>query len=79
LITTPDLGEHIGGAILFEETLYQSSADGTSFVDALNANGIYPGIKVDKVSVNVILFSAYVQRGTNLFASIFAPGPQATC
>merc|ERR1711966_172874 len=48
LITTPDLGEHIGGAILFEETLYQSCADGTSFVDALNAQGIYPGIKVDK-------------------------------
>ena len=50
LITTPNLGEHIGGAILFEETLYQSCADGTSFVDALNAQGIYPGIKVDKVS-----------------------------
>ena len=48
LITTPDLGEHIGGAILFEETLYQSCADGTSFVDALKAQGIYPGIKVDK-------------------------------
>ena len=28
LITTPNLGEHIGGAILFEETLYQSTADG---------------------------------------------------
>ena len=40
LITTPDLGEHIGGAILFEETLYQSCADGTSFVDALKAQGI---------------------------------------
>jgi|AntAceMinimDraft_5_1070358.scaffolds.fasta_scaffold18877_3 hypothetical protein len=50
LITAPNLGEHIGGAILFEETLYQSCADGTSFVDALKAQGIYPGIKVDKVS-----------------------------
>ena len=50
LITTPNLGEHIGGAILFEETLYQSCADGTTFVDALKAQGIYPGIKVDKVS-----------------------------
>lgn len=50
LITTPNLGDHIGGAILFEETLYQSCSDGTSFVDALNAQGIYPGIKVDKVS-----------------------------
>ena len=53
LITTPALGEHICGAILFEETLYQSCADGTSFVDALNANGIYPGIKVDKVSRSI--------------------------
>jgi len=45
LITTPNLGEHIGGAILFEETLYQSTADGTPFVDALRKQGIYPGIK----------------------------------
>lgn len=41
------LGEYISGAILFEETLYQKCADGTSFVDALNANNIVPGIKVD--------------------------------
>uniref|UniRef100_A0A7R9Y7Y7 Fructose-bisphosphate aldolase n=2 Tax=Viridiplantae TaxID=33090 RepID=A0A7R9Y7Y7_9VIRI len=47
LITTQGLGEYISGAILFEETLYQSCADGTSFVDALNANNIVPGIKVD--------------------------------
>ena len=48
LITTPNLGEHIGGAILFEETLYQKCKDGTSFVDALKKQGVYPGIKVDK-------------------------------
>jgi len=48
LVTTPDLGEHIGGAILFEETLYQSTADGTPFVEVLRNQGIYPGIKVDK-------------------------------
>ena len=45
LITTPNLGEHIGGAILFEETLYQSTANGTPFVDALRKQGLYPGIK----------------------------------
>jgi fructose-bisphosphate aldolase class I len=28
--------------------LYQSTADGTPFVDALRKQGIYPGIKVDK-------------------------------
>ncbi|CAL50214.1 Fructose-bisphosphate aldolase, class-I [Ostreococcus tauri] len=48
LITTKGLGEYVGGAILFEETLYQSCKDGTTFVDALRAQGIYPGIKVDK-------------------------------
>jgi len=48
LITTPNLGEYIGGAILFEETLYQSCKDGTPFVDVLKSQGVYPGIKVDK-------------------------------
>merc|ERR1711968_373506 len=36
------------GAILFEETLYQSGSTGTPFVDTLNSQGIIPGIKVDK-------------------------------
>ena len=62
LITTPGLGEHIGGAILFEETLYQSCADGTSFVDALKAQGVYPGIKVDKVSVRECRLSREQRR-----------------
>jgi fructose-bisphosphate aldolase class I len=48
LLATPGLGEYISGAILFEETLYQSCQDGTSFVDKLNQQGIVPGIKVDK-------------------------------
>lgn len=47
LFTTPDLGKYISGAILFEETLYQSSTEGTPFVKLLNDNGIIPGIKVD--------------------------------
>merc|ERR1711871_1814150 len=48
LLSTPGLGEYIGGAILFEETLYQSGSTGTPFVDTLNSQGIIPGIKVDK-------------------------------
>jgi fructose-bisphosphate aldolase class I len=48
LINTPGLGEYISGAILFEETLYQNTTDGRSMVDCLNAQGIMPGIKVDK-------------------------------
>ena len=43
LISTPGLGEFISGAILFEETLYQSDRKGTSFVDLLNKQNIVPG------------------------------------
>jgi len=48
LFTTPDLGKYISGAILFEETLYQKSKDGTPFVDILKKQNVIPGIKVDK-------------------------------
>lgn len=47
MFTTEGLGDYVSGAILFEETLYQDSSDGTPFVDVLNKNGIIPGIKVD--------------------------------
>nr|CAB3472475.1 unnamed protein product [Digitaria exilis] len=48
LLTTAGLGEYISGAILFEETLYQSTTDGKKFVDCLKDQNIMPGIKVDK-------------------------------
>ncbi|MEW6159122.1 MAG: class I fructose-bisphosphate aldolase [Verrucomicrobiota bacterium] len=48
LFTTPRLGECISGVILFDETLRQSSADGTPFVEVLKRQGILPGIKVDR-------------------------------
>jgi len=47
LYTAPGLGEYISGAIMFEETLYQSTHDGVQFVDVLKKQGIVPGIKVD--------------------------------
>jgi len=47
LVSSPDLGEHIGGAILFDETLRDQTIDGKSFVEALREQGIVPGIKVD--------------------------------
>ncbi len=47
LFTTKGVGDHISGVILFDETLRQKSADGTSFVDLLNKQGVLPGIKVD--------------------------------
>lgn len=49
LVSAPGLGQYISGAILFEETLYQSTVDGKKIVDVLLEQGIVPGIKVDKV------------------------------
>ena len=48
LFTTPGASEFISGVILFDETLRQSSADGTPFAELLSNQGIVPGIKVDK-------------------------------
>ena len=48
LLTTPKLGEYISGAILFDETLRQSTKDGVPFTKIMNDAGIIPGIKVDK-------------------------------
>jgi fructose-bisphosphate aldolase class I len=47
LYSAPGLGQYISGAIMFEETLYQSSSEGVQFVDILKSQGILPGIKVD--------------------------------
>jgi hypothetical protein len=47
LYTAPGLGQYISGCIMFDETLYQSTADGTPFVKVLNDQGIVAGIKVD--------------------------------
>jgi len=54
LISAPGLGQYISGAILFEETLYQSTKSGTKFVDVMNKAGIVPGIKVDKGLVPLV-------------------------
>jgi fructose-bisphosphate aldolase class I len=48
LFTAPGLGKFISGVILFDETIRQKTADGESFVAALERQGIFPGIKVDK-------------------------------
>ena len=47
IVTTPGLGESIGGAILYDETIRQKTKDGTPFVKVLIEAGITPGIKVD--------------------------------
>jgi fructose-bisphosphate aldolase, class I len=48
LFTAPGVENYISGVILFEETLYQKTADGKPFVELLNEKGIIAGIKVDK-------------------------------
>jgi fructose-bisphosphate aldolase, class I len=48
LFTTEGAEEFISGVILFDETIRQSSADGTPFPKLLESKGIIPGIKVDK-------------------------------
>jgi fructose-bisphosphate aldolase class I len=47
IVSTPGLGESIGGAILYDETIRQQKDDGTPFVRILTEAGIIPGIKVD--------------------------------
>lgn len=47
IVTTPRLGEAISGAILFDETIRQATADGVPFVKVLGDAGIVPGVKVD--------------------------------
>ena len=47
IVTAPGLGESIGGAILFDETIRQTTRAGAPFAKALADAGIIPGIKVD--------------------------------
>ncbi len=56
LFSAPGLGQTISGVILYDETLRQSSADGTRFVDLLTRNDILPGIKVDAGAKDMPLF-----------------------
>src|SRR2546425_723056 len=49
LLFTPEgAEEYISGVILFDETIRQSTTDGTPFPKLLESKGIIPGIKVDK-------------------------------
>jgi fructose-bisphosphate aldolase, class I len=47
LFTAEGAEEFISGVILYDETIRQSSADGTPFPRLLESKGIVPGIKVD--------------------------------
>jgi len=47
LFTTEGAEEFISGVIFFDETIRQSTSDGTPFPKLLESKGIIPGIKVD--------------------------------
>ena len=55
LITTPGIGEHISGMILFDETIRQATAAGVPFPRVLQDAGIIPGIKVDQGAKDMAL------------------------
>src|SRR5512141_803515 len=48
LLTTPGLGEHIAGALLYDEAPLQRTRDGVPSATVMAKAGIIPGIKVDK-------------------------------
>jgi len=56
IVTTPGLGESIGGAILFDETIRQQKKDGTTFLKVLVDSGVVPGIKVAESAKNLAGF-----------------------
>src|SRR3978361_80925 len=53
IVTTPNFGNVISGAILFDETIYQKTTEGILFIDVLKKAGIVPGIKVDEGAVDM--------------------------
>ena len=53
IVTTPGLGEFIGGAILYDETIRQKTDAGTPFLQVLDDASIIPGIKVDTGTISL--------------------------
>lgn len=55
LLGADGLGNFISGAILYDETLRQSTSDGTRFTELMKNQRIMPGIKVDTGAKNLAL------------------------
>ncbi len=53
ILTAPNLSNYISGAILYDETIRQSTKSGVSFVKVMQEAGIIPGIKVDTGAKNL--------------------------
>lgn len=62
LFTASDeCSKYLSGVIMFHETFYQKTDDGTPFVQVLKKKGILPGIKVD---MGVIPMAGTIGEGT---------------
>src|ERR671932_123504 len=57
LFTTGGIGEYLSGVILFDETIRQESSDGTPLPQVLERQGVVPGFKVDRSTVDLPLAS----------------------
>ncbi len=55
LFTAPGIAEHLGGVILYDETIRQNAADGRPLREVLASQGIVPGIKVDTGAMELAL------------------------
>jgi fructose-bisphosphate aldolase class I len=53
LFTTTGASEYVSGVILFDETIRQAASDGRQLAKILEAEGVIPGIKVDKGAVRL--------------------------
>lgn len=53
IITTPNLNHFISGLILCDETIRQSKANGTPFLELISESGMMIGIKVDTGAKNM--------------------------
>ena len=51
--TTPGIEKFVSGIILYDETVYQKSNDGIAFPQLLLNKGIFPGIKVDRKTIEI--------------------------
>jgi fructose-bisphosphate aldolase class I len=56
MFTADGIERYIGGVILFDETLRQSTRDGVPFSKLLASRGIIPGIKVDQGAKALALY-----------------------
>jgi fructose-bisphosphate aldolase, class I len=55
LFTTEGISEYLSGVILFDETIRQEASDGRLLTEVLMEQGVIPGIKVDRSTVDLPL------------------------